>query len=383
VTLVQERRTLGLNQGSNEYRVSWGGVNVNRDSVRLDPAAGSTGVTVRDAVYTQDNPNSITWHLEAAKAGAYPFSVAYDVSGLSWWADHVLTVADDEQSASLKTWASIANGSGEDYQDAEIRLVMGEVRLLPPGPQGPPGPRGAPGGGAGGGGAQMGMAFKAMEEAPEAFSQQGYAEYTFYTLARQESLDSGDTKRIELASAAELALKKLYVYDMDMYGPNVALLYLFDNKKELGLGPLPPGMVRAYRQEASGRLTLLGEDQLRYTPVAETARLYLGSARDVTVEVNRTGYRRGDEQYAKDRQQLVSFVESAEYTVQVKSRKTTEIEMLARLDLPWADAEIVEAIPEAGSPRTGMVEWRLKIAAGAAKPLVVRIRHTVYLQRPE
>jgi hypothetical protein len=374
VTLVQERRTLGLNDGLNEYRVSWGGVNVDRDSVRLEPAAGTRGVTVRDAVYTEDNANSITWHLEAGKAGAYPFSVAYNVSGLSWWADHVLTVGDDERTAALRTWASIANKSGENYQDAEIRLVMGDVRLSPPARAGG-GMGGGGGGGKGGGGTVTGATFQTEAEG---FAQEGYAEYTFYTLARRESLESGDTKKIELASAEGLALKTLYVYATDMYGPNVAMLYLFDNKKEAGLGALPPGVIRAYRQEADGRLSLLGMDALKYLPVGQTARVYLGNPRNVTVEINQTGYKRTDEEWTKDRERLLSYLEHAEYTVLVKNHKAKSVDMLLRQELPSPDTEVVEAAPKPRSPRVGLLEWDLKIGAGETAKVVYRIERRVY-----
>ncbi len=388
VTLVQEHRVLGLNTGANEYRASWAGVNVDRDSVRLEPQPGVKGITIRDAVYVQDDANSVIWHLEAKKADAYPVSVSYNVSGLSWWANHVLTVGENEKTAALKTWANVANSSGEDYQEAQIRLVMGDVRLVPA--QGPIGYGAGGGAGGGGGGRRMGRGAAGPPEAPptaeqlglpsedESFAREGYAEYTFYSLERRENLDSGDTKKIELASEAAIPLKKLYVYATDMYGANVAMLYLFDNKKEFGLGPLPPGMLKAYRQEGDGRLTLLGEDYLKYTPVGETARIYLGSARNVTVEVNQTGYRRSDEEYTKDRERLLSYVEYVEYTVEVKNRKGESIEMMVRQQLP-PEAELLEVIPKARSQRVGLLEWDLKLGAGETKKLVYRGKRKVFV----
>ena len=398
VTLVQEHRVLGLNTGANEYRASWAGVNVDRDSVRLEPQPGVKGITIKDAVYVRDDANSVIWHLEAKKADAYSVSVSYNVSGLSWWANHVLTVDENEKTAGLKTWANVANASGEDYQEAQIRLVMGDVRLVSPMPgqesvafpvMGALGLKagGAGGGGRGGGGTRGGPAGPPGAPGPvgdyaatsdeDAFGREGYAEYTFYSLERRESLDNGDTKKIELASEAAMPLKKLYVYATDMYGPNVAMLYLFDNKKEFGLGPLPPGMLKAYRQEADGRLTLLGEDYLKYTPVGETARVYLGSARNVTVEVNQTAYRRSDEEYTKDRERLLSYVEYVEYTVEVRNRKAESIEMVVRQIFP-AEAELVEVIPKARSPRVGALEWDLKLGAGASQKLVYRTKRKVY-----
>lgn len=372
LTLVQDRRTLSLHRGLNEYRVSWAGVNLDRDTVRLEPQPGVKGISLRDAVYVDENPNTVIWHIEAARADAYPVSISYHVSGLSWWADHVLTVDDREKTVSLQTWANVANSSGEDYRDAQIRLVMGEVRTV----------GGVVRKAAAGGARGPRPALAAAEEAEvetAAFEREGYSEYTFYTLARREDLDDGSTRKIPLAAANAIPLKKLYAYATDMYGPGVAMLYLFDNKPELGLGPLPPGTLRAYRQEADGRLTLVGEDSLGYLPVGETARIFLGKARDVIVTVNQTGYRRTDEEYAKDRERLLSYVERAEYTVEVKNRKTEPIRLLVRQHLPSPDTELVEATPKASSPQVGVLEWELSVGAGKTARIVYRTKRKVFV----
>ena len=117
-----------------------------------------------------------------------------------------------------------------------------------------------------------------------------------------------------------------------------------------------------------------------YVAVGDTARVYLGNARNITVAVNQTGYRRSDEEHTKDRERLLSYVEHAEYTVEVKNRKTEQIQMLVRQHLPSPDTELVEVIPKASSPRVGVLEWDLKIAPGEMKRLVYRTKRKVFLQ---
>jgi hypothetical protein len=371
VTLVQERRALSLGAGLNEFRVSWGGVNLNRDSVRLDLVEGAQEVAIRDAVYVASDPNTVVWHLEAKRVGSYPASISYLASGLWWRADHVVTVDDEEKMLALKTWATIANESGEDYQEARIRLAMGDLRLLseprePAGPAGAPAARRALGmiGGLGGGGVDA------------AFAREGFSEYTFYTLGRRESLDSGDTKRIELASKSGVPIRKMHIYDERMYEGNVAMQYWFDNKKEYDLGPLPPGLVRAYRQEKEAMLTLLGEDSLAYVPVGETVKLYLGNARNIIVEPKQTAYARSEEQYSKEGT-LVSYVETAEYTVTIKNRRAEPIEMTLRQYLPTADTVLVDSSPKAESPSVATLEWKLKIGAEKEEKVIYHTRRKV------
>jgi len=389
VSLIQEQRQLSLVKGLNEFRISWAGVNVTRDSVRLMLLDGAREVEIRDAVRPANDPNTVIWHLEAKRDGTYPISLSYYVGRFAWDADYVLTVDDQEKSVWLKVWADITNGTGEDYQDAKVRLVLGEVRLLsagvaagapssamptlaqptPPGAPGPSGPAGAPGYTAGYGAAE--------KEAPAPFAREGFADYTFYDLARPESLDSGETKRIILAASGGLALRKVYTFDPELFGSNVAVRYWIENKKEYGLGPLPPGLVRVYRQDKDGGLSLLGEDVLSYVPVGETAKIYLGVTRNLIVEVAQTDYQRSDEQWAPDKSRLIQYTEQSAYKVTVKNRKPEAVELIVRQQIP-TDAKLLEAQPKPNQPRLGLLEWTMNLAPGETRELTYRTSRTVY-----
>ena len=370
VSLIQEQREVSLAEGANEFRVDWAGVDVDRGSVRLMPLAGAAEVDIRDAVLPQGDANTIIWHLEAKKGGTYPVSLSYYVRGFSWNADYVLTVDDAEKNLWLKAWANITNGSGESYPEADVRLVMGDIRLLSAG-----GPPAAP----------MALGAQSAERAAPArgadtetaFEREGFAEYTFYALDRPESLDAGDTKRIALAASAAIPLRKVYTYDPNRFGNNVAMEYWVENKAEHKLGPMPPGLVRAYRQEDDGRLSLLGEDMLSYVPLGETAKIYLGNAHNIIVESIQTDYQRKDEQWAPDKSRLVRYSEEQGQKVTVKNRKANDVELIVRQYMP-ADAELVSADPEPERPQLGVLEWKLKLPAGGERVFTYRTRRTVY-----
>jgi hypothetical protein len=373
VSLIQERREVSLAKGINEFRMTWAGVSVNRESVRLVFLDDAQGVQIRDAILPADDPNTVIWHLEAGRPGTYPLALSYYAGGFSWRADYVLTVDDQEKNLWLKAWANITNASGENYQDANIRLVMGDVRILSGGGPRPPQAPGAQ--------AAERAAVASMPASSEevAFAREGFAEYTFYTLARPETLDSGDTKRVTLASSSAIPLRKVYQFDPQAFGSNVAMQYWVENKKDYGLGPMPPGLVRAYRQEKDGRLSLLGEDMLPYVPLAETAKIYLGNAHNIVVETAQIDYQRTDEQWAPDKSRVTRYVEEAEYKVTVKNRKANAVELIVRQYIP-TDAKLVRADPQPEQPRLGTLEWKLQIGAGEARELTYRTSRTVYNQ---
>lgn len=371
VSLIQERRTISLNTGINEFRVSWAGVQVLRESVRLELPEGGEEVIVRDAVLPKDDPNTVIWHLEAKRAGPQPVSISYYASGFSWSADYVLTVDKNEKELWLKARANVTNESGENYQDAAIRLVMGDVRLISP--RGTSMAR-AP---AAVMGAQRAEEDYFAADAALPFGREGFAEYTFYTLARPETLDSGDTKRIALAASTVIPVRKVYTYDPKQFGENVAMQYWFENKKDYELGPMPPGLVRAYRQEGDGRLALLGEDMLSYVPLTETAKIYLGNARNIIIESAQTDYRRIEEQWSPDKTRLISYIEEADYKITVKNRKADKIELILRQYLP-GEAKLVQSDPEPKQPRLGTLEWTLHIDARKTQEITYRTSRKIY-----
>ncbi len=55
---------------------------------------------------------------------------------MSWHAEYVAAVADDEKSLGLTSWVSIDNQSGATYPDAKLDLIAGDVhRVEEPGPR--------------------------------------------------------------------------------------------------------------------------------------------------------------------------------------------------------------------------------------------------------
>jgi hypothetical protein len=132
-----------------------------------------------------------------------------------------------------------------------------------------------------------------------------------YTLARLTTLAENSSKQVDMASAANIPIKKLYVYDgaenlyFGGYGdsgywdPNygmqsnkkISVLLEFQNKKSEGLGiPLPKGRVRVYKKDDDGSLQFAGEDAIDHTPKDEKVRVKMGEAFDVVGERKRSNY---------------------------------------------------------------------------------------------
>jgi hypothetical protein len=239
---------------------------------------------------------TLVWKLNSTKAGEHQGEVSYMTSGMSWSADYVLVADKDDAKADLTAWTTIVNNSGATYKDAKLKLVAGDVHRAPVPMRGGFG----------------GFAAKArMMGAESNMTEKTFFEYHLYTLARPTTLAENSSKQVEMASAANIPIKKIYIYDgaqntqwnyfgdSGYWDPNyglqsgkkVAVLLELDNKKASGLGiPLPKGRVRVYKKDDEGSLQFAGEDAIDHTPQDEKVRVKMGESFDLVGERKRTDY---------------------------------------------------------------------------------------------
>ena len=197
---------------------------------------------------------TLVWKLDSTKAGTHDGEISYMTAGMSWSADYVLVADKDDAKGDLTAWTTVVNNSGATYKDARLKLVAGDVHRAPA-PQRDaemdelrvPAPAAA---GAGG------------------MTEKAFFEYHLYTLNRPTTLADNSSKQVEMASAADVPLKKLFVYDGAegvqwsyfgdygewspgygaQSGKKVSVLLQLENKKSSGLGmPLLMGRVHIYK----------------------------------------------------------------------------------------------------------------------------------------
>jgi hypothetical protein len=178
---------------------------------------------------------------------------------------------------------TLSNHSGTAFEDAKLKLVAGDVNLIPDNPR----PQ------------AMSKAFlargsaTALDEAAPAFSEQGLLEYHLYSLDRPATLLDNEQKQISLLSAHGSAVHKRFVFDESLAsrywwwnreadtrdGRKLAVVVDVENTGSNHLGiALPKGKVRVYKADASGQLQFVGEDMIDHTPRDETLHLSLGQA---------------------------------------------------------------------------------------------------------
>ena len=222
---------------------------------------------------------TLVWLL-ASSAPRQRVEVSYLTQNLRWNADYVLVVDAKDQTGDLTGWVTLENQSGASYQNAELKLVAGDVQRVTP----PPAP------------APMMEMEAAPMAAPAPFRQESLFEYHLYALNRPTTLLDKEKKQVTLLEAHGIRLEKKLVFRGNDYwfrsqfgelpkNQKVSVFVKLENSKEHGLGmPLPKGVVRVYKADTSGAQQFVGEDAIDHTPRDEKIEIKLGEAFDVVAD---------------------------------------------------------------------------------------------------
>jgi hypothetical protein len=229
---------------------------------------------------------TLVWLLDSKKP-KQEAEITYLTQGMSWNADYVFVIDENDAKGDLTGWVTLTNNSGTSYDDAELKLVAGDVNIAPPADMAMP----------------MGGATRAAATGSRPqFQEEGFFEYHLYTLGRPTTVRDNEQKQVTLLEGHGIKIdKKLffrgteYYWQSEMPEPirnqKVSVYLEVKNAQTNGLGmPLPRGTVRVYKADKSGAKQFVGEDNIDHTPRDEKIRVKMGEAFDVVGERKQTDF---------------------------------------------------------------------------------------------
>ncbi|MCG3768587.1 MAG: hypothetical protein JW394_0702 [Nitrospira sp.] len=307
LTLVKETRLLTFKKGINRLEFSWANTLIDPTSVEFRALTNADKVDVLDASFPPRVTNTLEWRINSEVAGEVKVEIRYFTSGISWSADYVAEADRAEKLMQLAGSVRVNNRSGEDYENAQIRLVVGVIRLVEEivdlarkGEKGDANLSGRLGTGKyksdnspGKDGVQSRLEreflsldalgdVKAREVVKESLG-----EYFLYTVEGRDTVANGWSKRLPSFVAKEVPIISYYKYERERWGDSVMRYYKFTNAvpSKLGKEPLPDGNVMAFRTVADDKLySFVGRTSVKYIPIAETVELELGNDAEVLVK---------------------------------------------------------------------------------------------------
>ena len=80
---------------------------------------------------------TLSWLLQTNDPGKFDAEISYVASGMSWQADYNLVVSDNPKSKTdlldMVGWITMRNQSGKTFENANIKLMAGDVNKIQPG----------------------------------------------------------------------------------------------------------------------------------------------------------------------------------------------------------------------------------------------------------
>jgi hypothetical protein len=300
LTLVRETRKVSFAVGINPLQFSWAGTRIDPTSVELRFLSHPEKFSVLDATFPHDKPQMLYWNVSSDCEGEATVEISYFTSGISWSADYLAIADRDETQLGFEGFVRVTNRSGEDYDDAQVRLVVGTINLVEKIAQ----LAGVPV-------EQLSEVSKDRREElkkadlrfrfgnrvageksaaankPKEIIKEGLSEYFIYTIEGTETIPDGWSKRMRSFQGQTVPLRIQYRYRAAQYGDRLVRMYLWTNDEvsRLGTTPLPDGMVRVFRDNGRDGLSFLAAQPIKYVPIGDKIEINLGGDPEVIFEL--------------------------------------------------------------------------------------------------
>lgn len=301
LTLVRETRAITFKKGVNPLQFSWANTLIDPTSVELKFLGHPDKLEVLDTTFPHDKPQMLYWNVQSDFDGEATVEITYFTSGITWSADYVCAADRDEKEMKLDGFVRVTNNSGEEYEDAKVRLVVGTINLVEKIAQLARIPvqevdrllekdkkelrdeaakavMDAP---------ALAGAAAAPASQPKEIIKEGLSEYFIYTIEGTETIPNGWSKRLRSFQGTSVPFQIQYRYRRAEYGEQLVRMYLLTNDKasKLGSTPLPDGMVRVFRDNGRDGLSFLSQQAIKYVAIGDKIELNLGQDPNVIFEL--------------------------------------------------------------------------------------------------
>ncbi|MFH1423114.1 MAG: hypothetical protein ABIH42_10435, partial [Planctomycetota bacterium] len=285
ITLVKETRSITLKKGANKLQFSWFGTLIDPTSVEFRPLEQADKIEVADTVFPGQKPQHLIWNIESSYEGQAKVEVSYFTSSITWNMDYVAECNPQETEMQFRGYVRVFNNSGEQYENAQVRLIVGTINLVEKiadlarqhGIAPPPAPSKDYENYKGKAVRKSFADAEMMEEkckdelaaGPKGIVKEGISEYFMFTVEGTETIPNGWSKRMRAVKADNVKFDIVYRMRAYQYGPRPLRFFIWRNDEEhkLGESPLPDGIVRVFRDNGKDGLAFLGEQIIRYVPI--------------------------------------------------------------------------------------------------------------------
>ncbi|MFP4356395.1 MAG: DUF4139 domain-containing protein, partial [Phycisphaerae bacterium] len=308
---------------------------------------------------------ALLWQLDN-RGGDHDLEVSYLSWNIDWKADYVLKITGETETekdpagrpilydtVDIVGYATVTNNSGVRFDNAQLKLMAGDTRILSRPPWW---------------GRFRTLRWAGESESPAdymdkdydnkaGFTQKAFFEYHLYTLGRPTTLANQETKQIEMLTANDVRMQRRYVYH-PYADPHVRVQSVLENSEENAMGqPLPKGTVRLYAPGPAGVDEFVKHDTIDHTPKDEKIDFFWGHAFDLVGQMT-----------LKDETKLGPghFRRTAQITL--RNHKSHDVTITVILDVPRSTYQVDCKLPWY-TPEVSRVEVPIVVQANSQNQL--------------
>ncbi|MCP3852550.1 MAG: hypothetical protein GY694_20325 [Gammaproteobacteria bacterium] len=314
LTLVRETRQISIKKGKNRLQFSWANTKIDPTSVQIEFLSHPTQMHLGNTTFPHKKPQMLYWNINSTTEVLATVEISYFTSGISWKADYSGILSKDGKNIALDSFVTVTNHSGENYENAQVRLVIGKINLVESidtlvnqsqehynqakqkrqnlRVQKARKMMARPSGAHKMEAASFVMADGVAEE--KEVAKDSLSEYYIFTIDGTETVLNQWSKRLRSNFAESIAIDTIYRYRPREYGRALARILTFKNDKKSSLGeaPLPKGKIQVYQKNQQGSLTYIAGLPFKYTSIGDKVELNSGVDPDVYFElVNEKNWR--------------------------------------------------------------------------------------------
>jgi hypothetical protein len=130
ITMVREHRLLTVKPGINRIQFSWANTLIDPTSIDFRILDYQEKVDLVDTTFPAGRNDALQWNIRSQIAGKIAVEIRYFTSGITWTADYVGIANQDETKLNVTGYVRVFNNSGELYDSAQTRLVVGTINLV-------------------------------------------------------------------------------------------------------------------------------------------------------------------------------------------------------------------------------------------------------------
>ncbi len=390
LTLVRENRSLTMRKGENKLQFSWANTLIDPTSLEILPLSQADKIDIFDLTYPPRVRDLGLWHINSQVSGKVPVEITFFTSGISWRAYYLGTLTRDEKRMKLEGYVRVTNKSGEDYANAQTRLIVGKIHILDEiaklarryPPYGRPGAYPLQVGAR----VEEGEIRRVYDKAAGVISKlrlkeikkEGLSEYFLYTIEGTETIPTGWSKRLPSFKQDDIPVVNLYKFEKERFGNKVVRFISFKNDKEHNLGkePLPGGLIKVFRRlDKEAHLSYIGQDNSKYIPIDEDVELNLGRARDVEVEPKLTEYKTSNYRFNAPGRNISGWDEEKTYQVKVSNYRSLPVRVEIKRNFPHQYWKLTEkgAFGKYEKVDLNTVKFTLELAPNTSKTFTYKL----------